>query len=78
MKVIVTGAAGFIGFHVCKALLARGDEVIGVDNLNSYYEVKLKEDRLIQIEREFGLHVFHARCFRSRRHARPRRPIPRH
>jgi len=49
MKVLVTGAAGFIGFHVSKALLARGEEVIGIDNLNSYYEVKLKEDRLVQL-----------------------------
>jgi UDP-glucuronate 4-epimerase len=42
----VTGAAGFIGFHVSQALLARGDEVIGIDNLNDYYEVSLKEARL--------------------------------
>ncbi|WP_434629323.1 NAD-dependent epimerase [Pseudomonas sp. Z1-29] len=46
MKVLVTGAAGFIGFHVSQALLARGDEVIGIDNLNDYYEVSLKEARL--------------------------------
>jgi UDP-glucuronate 4-epimerase len=46
MKVLVTGAAGFIGFHLSKALLARGDEVIGVDNLNDYYDVKLKQARL--------------------------------
>lgn len=46
MKVLVTGAAGFIGFHACQALLARGDEVVGIDNLNDYYEVSLKEARL--------------------------------
>lgn len=49
MKVLVTGAAGFIGSHVCHALLERGDEVIGVDNLNDYYDVALKlarRDRL--------------------------------
>ncbi len=46
MKVLVTGAAGFIGFHVSQALLARGDEVVGIDNLNDYYEVSLKEARL--------------------------------
>lgn len=45
MKVLVTGAAGFIGMHVCEYLLARGDEVVGVDNFNDYYEVELKEAR---------------------------------
>jgi UDP-glucuronate 4-epimerase len=46
MKVLVTGAAGFIGMHVAQRLLARGDEVVGIDNLNDYYEVSLKEARL--------------------------------
>jgi UDP-glucuronate 4-epimerase len=46
MKVLVTGAAGFIGFHVIKALLERGDTIIGLDNINDYYDVKLKEGRL--------------------------------
>ncbi len=46
MKVLVTGAAGFIGYHVCRRLLDRGDEVIGVDNVNDYYDPKLKEARL--------------------------------
>jgi UDP-glucuronate 4-epimerase len=46
MKVLVTGAAGFIGFHVAKDLLARGDTVIGIDNINDYYDVTLKEGRL--------------------------------
>jgi UDP-glucuronate 4-epimerase len=46
MTVLVTGAAGFIGFHVCAALLARGERVIGLDNLNDYYDVRLKEARL--------------------------------
>ena len=49
MTVLVTGAAGFIGFHVSKALLARGERVIGVDNLNDYYDVRLKEARLEQL-----------------------------
>jgi UDP-glucuronate 4-epimerase len=49
MKVLVTGAAGFIGMHVCQHLLARGDEVIGIDNLNDYYDVSLKEARLAQL-----------------------------
>jgi UDP-glucuronate 4-epimerase len=46
MRVLVTGAAGFIGFHTANALLARGDEVIGLDNLSAYYDVTLKQARL--------------------------------
>jgi len=46
MKVLVTGAAGFIGLHVCRLLLARGDEVIGIDSLNDYYDPELKRARL--------------------------------
>jgi UDP-glucuronate 4-epimerase len=50
MKILVTGAAGFIGSHVCLSLLDRGDAVIGLDNLNDYYSVSLKEARLKKIE----------------------------
>jgi UDP-glucuronate 4-epimerase len=46
MKVLITGSAGFIGFHLAKQLLKQGDEVIGIDNLNDYYDKKLKYDRL--------------------------------
>ncbi|MBT4710969.1 MAG: NAD-dependent epimerase/dehydratase family protein [Alphaproteobacteria bacterium] len=46
MGILVTGAAGFIGFHVAQALLARGDHVVGLDNLNDYYDVALKQARL--------------------------------
>lgn len=49
MKVLVTGTAGFIGSTLAKRLLARGDEVIGVDNLNDYYDVQIKKDRLAQL-----------------------------
>jgi len=49
LKVLVTGAAGFIGMHVCERLLARGDQVVGIDNLNDYYDVSLKEARLARL-----------------------------
>ncbi len=51
MTVLVTGAAGFIGFHVSEALLARGETVIGIDNLNDYYDVGLKNARLDRLNR---------------------------
>ena len=54
MRILVTGAAGFIGFHTTGRLLDRGDEVIGFDNLNSYYDVSLKEARLEQLRPRNG------------------------
>lgn len=54
MAVLVTGSAGFIGFHVASRLLARGEEVVGLDNLNSYYDPKLKEARLAILSRQPG------------------------
>ncbi len=56
MRVLVTGAAGFIGFHTARALLARGDEVVGLDNLNPYYDPKLKTDRLAVLEPHANFH----------------------
>lgn len=50
MKILLTGAAGFIGFHTAKVLLARGDSVIGLDNINKYYDPTLKEERLRQLK----------------------------
>ena len=54
MKVLVTGAAGFIGMHVAQRLLARGDTVVGIDNLNDYYDPKLKHARLAQLSHHAG------------------------
>ena len=58
MKVLVTGAAGFVGYHVSAALLARGNAVIGVDDLNPYYDVALKEARLARLTADDGF-TFH-------------------
>ena len=49
MKILITGTAGFIGFHLAKKLLERGDEVVGIDNINDYYEVNLKYGRLQEL-----------------------------
>lgn len=54
MKILVTGAAGFIGMTTALRLLARGDEVVGLDNLNDYYEVQLKHDRLARLQAQPG------------------------
>ena len=53
MKILVTGAAGFIGSKLAGTLSARGDEVIGIDNFNDYYDVRLKHARV----KEFGIDV---------------------
>jgi UDP-glucuronate 4-epimerase len=59
MKVLVTGCSGFIGYHVAEALLARGDGVVGVDNLNSYYDVRLKQARLDRLVARAGFEFRH-------------------
>lgn len=59
MKVLVTGVAGFIGFHTAQALLSRGDIVIGLDNLNDYYDVSLKQARLDKIQSGANATNFH-------------------
>jgi UDP-glucuronate 4-epimerase len=58
VSILLTGAAGFIGYHVAAALLARGERVIGVDDLNPYYDVRLKQARLAQLEAQPGF-AFH-------------------
>lgn len=59
MKILVTGAAGFIGFYTALKLLERGDTVVGLDNLNDYYDVQLKEARLAILEKENGFSFYH-------------------
>lgn len=58
MPYLVTGAAGFIGFHVCRKLLERGEMVIGVDNMNDYYDPSLKEARLAEISGKPGFQFY--------------------
>jgi UDP-glucuronate 4-epimerase len=67
MTVLVTGAAGFIGYHVAEALLARGEAVVGVDDLNPYYDVRLKEARLDRLRARSGFEFYEADV--SDRHA---------
>ncbi len=59
-KILVTGTAGFIGFHLTTRLLDRGDQVVGLDNLNDYYDVSLKEARLAQLTGRDGFHFIKA------------------
>src|ERR1700751_858464 len=54
MAVLVTGAAGFIGAATSRVLLERGDEVVGIDSLNDYYDPRLKQARLTQLQQQFG------------------------
>lgn len=58
-RILVTGSAGFIGFHVSQRLLARGDQVLGLDNLNDYYSPALKRDRLAQLQSQAGFTFLH-------------------
>ena len=60
MTILITGAAGFIGSHVAQALLARGDQVVGIDNLNDYYSVALKRARLERLDGKPGFSFIQA------------------
>ena len=55
--ILVTGAAGFIGFHLSKRLLEAGYDVVGLDNMNAYYDVNLKESRLSILKKTLGLYI---------------------
>ena len=57
-KILVTGSAGFIGFHVCKIFLKNNYSVYGIDNLNNYYDVKLKKDRTNFLKNNFKNYKF--------------------
>lgn len=61
MTTLVTGAAGFIGYHIARRLMARGDAVLGIDNLNAYYDPRLKQDRLDDLGR-MNAGAFHFEC----------------
>ena len=58
IKILVTGCVGFIGFHVCNFLTNKGFHVIGIDNINTYYDIKLKKDRLkiLNLRKNFNFH----------------------
>ena len=57
MKILVTGAAGFIGYHLCKSLLEDDYEVLGIDNINDYYDPNLKLVRLEQLKPYWNLKI---------------------
>ena len=78
VTILLTGAAGFIGYHVAEALLARGERVLGVDNLNAYYDVRLKQARLAQPGWQARLHILRSGRGRSGGDPWPRPSEQRH
>ena len=58
MKILVTGAAGFIGFHLCQKLLEENHTVLGIDNINNYYDVNLKKNRLKNLLKKNDQNIF--------------------
>ena len=67
-NIIVTGSAGFIGFSLSLKLLKRGDNVIGIDNHNNYYDTKLKEDRVIELANFSNYKHYRTRLIRSEKY----------
>ena len=65
-KILVTGAAGFIGYHLCKHLVQLGKQVIGLDNLNDYYDITLKRDRLHQLGIESNLDISYNKLYTAK------------
>ncbi len=65
-KILVTGAAGFIGYHLCKHLVKLGKQVIGLDNLNDYYDITLKRDRLHQLGIENTLDISYNKLYETK------------
>ena len=61
-NLLVTGVAGFVGFHLCQRLLDRRDTIIGIDNLNNYYDVSLKQARLEQLKNRSGFSFKKSLC----------------
>ena len=62
MRILITGVGGFIGFHVAKKLISKGNVIIGIDNVNTYYDTKLKKKR-IEILKKFSKKINHFFCF---------------
>ena len=60
MKILVTGSCGFIGFHLSKYFLEKNNSVVGIDNFNSYYSVKLKKDRLKELNKNKNLRTLNS------------------
>lgn len=58
MKILVTGVAGFIGFHVTQLLMSQGNQIVGIDNINDYYDIGLKEGRLAELAKHQNSHLF--------------------
>jgi len=59
MKILVTGSSGFIGYHLCKRLLNEGFDIVGIDNMNDYYDVNLKKQRLQELYHNKGKFFFY-------------------